>query len=151
MEGGMKAYTTELVVGVFVVIGVVAMAYLSIKLGDVEIFGTKGYTIYAEFDSTSGLREGAAVEMAGVEIGKIGRIQLKDYLSHVQMRIDNDVKIPDDTIASIRTSGLIGEKFVKLNTGGSDEWMEEGDKISDTESSIDIEELVSKYIFSLEK
>jgi phospholipid/cholesterol/gamma-HCH transport system substrate-binding protein len=89
--------------------------------------------------------------MAGVEIGKIGRIQLKDYLSHVQMRIDNDVKIPDDTIASIRTSGLIGEKFVKLNTGGSDEWMEEGDKISDTESSIDIEELVSKYIFSLEK
>jgi phospholipid/cholesterol/gamma-HCH transport system substrate-binding protein len=146
----MKTYIIELIVGIFVVAGIVAMVYLSITLGDVEIFGRKGYAVYAVFDSASGLREGAAVEMAGVEIGKIEKVQLKDFLSLIEMRIDPDVKIPEDTIASIRTSGLIGEKFVKLIPGGSDDWIEDGGKIIDTESSIDIEELISKYIFSLE-
>lgn len=146
----MKTYTIELVVGIFVVIGMAAMAYLSVMLGDVEVFGKKGYTVYAEFDSVSGLREGAAVEMAGVEIGKVDAIGLKEFISVVEMRIEPEVKIPEDTIASIRTSGLIGEKFVKLSPGGSERWLEEGEVINDTESSIDIEELVSKYIFSIE-
>jgi phospholipid/cholesterol/gamma-HCH transport system substrate-binding protein len=119
-------------VGIFVVLGLAAMTYLSVRLGDVEIFGSKGYMVYAEFDSVSGLREGAAVEMAGVEIGKIDKIRLKDFMSLVEMNIKPDVKIPYDTIASIRTSGLIGEKFIKLNPGGSDEWIKDGDKISDT-------------------
>jgi phospholipid/cholesterol/gamma-HCH transport system substrate-binding protein len=146
----MRTYIIELIVGIFVVAGIVSMVYLSITLGDVEILGRKGYAVYAVFDSASGLREGAAVEMAGVEIGKIEKIQLKDFLSLIEMRIDPDVKIPEDTIASIRTSGLIGEKLVKLIPGGSDDWIEDGGKIIDTESSIDIEELISKYIFSLE-
>ncbi len=146
----MQKHTTELIVGIFVVLGLAAMTYLSVRLGDVEIFGRKGYMVYAEFDSVSGLREGATVEMAGVEIGKIEKIRLKDFMSLVEMNIKPDVKIPDDTIASIRTSGLIGEKFIKLNPGGSDEWIKDGDKITDTESSVDIEELISKYIFSLE-
>lgn len=146
----MQKHTTELVVGVFVVLGLLSMAWLSIKLGDVEIFGKKGYLVYAEFDSTSGLREGATVEMAGVEIGKIEKIRLEEFMSRVQMRIKREVNIPDDTIASIRTSGLIGEKFVKLNPGGSEEWIKPGDRITDTESSVDIEELISKYIYNLE-
>jgi phospholipid/cholesterol/gamma-HCH transport system substrate-binding protein len=146
----MRTYIMELIVGIFVVAGIVAMVYLSITLGDVEILGRKGYAVYAVFDSASGLREGATVEMAGVEIGKIEKVQLEDFLSLIEMRIDPDVKIPEDTIASIRTSGLIGEKFVKLIPGGSDDWIEDGGKIIDTESSIDIEELISKYIFSLE-
>lgn len=146
----MQKHTTELIVGIFVVLGLAAMTYLSVRLGDVEIFGRKGYMVYAEFDSVSGLREGATVEMAGVEIGKIEKIRLEDFMSLVEMNIKPDVKIPDDTIASIRTSGLIGEKFIKLNPGGSDEWIKDGDKITDTESSVDIEELISKYIFSLE-
>jgi phospholipid/cholesterol/gamma-HCH transport system substrate-binding protein len=146
----MRTYIIELIVGIFVVAGIVSMVYLSITLGDVEIFGRKGYAVYAVFDSASGLREGAAVEMAGVGIGKIEKVQLEDFLSLIEMRIDPDVKIPEDTIASIRTSGLIGEKFVKLIPGGSDDWIEDGGKIIDTESSIDIEELISKYIFSLE-
>lgn len=147
----MKRYAIELIVGFFVVMGLVAMAYLSIRLGDIEVFGSKGYTIYAVFDSTSGLKEGDVVEIAGVEVGRVEGIRLKDYSSLVGMRIGPGVKIPDDAIASIRTRGLIGEKFVKIIPGGSDRWIEPGAKILDTESTVDIEELISKYIFSLEK
>ncbi len=147
----MKRYGVELAVGIFVVLGIIAMAYLSISLGDVEVFGSRGYPVYAEFDSTSGLKSGADVEIAGVVVGRVDSITLKDYASRVRLNIYPDVKIPEDSIASIRTRGIIGEKFIKINPGGSDKYIEPGGSITDTESSIDIEELVSKYIFSQEK
>ncbi len=146
----MKRYGVELAVGIFVVLGIIAMAYLSISLGDVEVFGNRGYPVYAEFDSTSGLKSGADVEIAGVVVGRVDSITLKDYASLVRLNIYPDVKIPEDSIASIRTRGIIGEKFIKINPGGSDKYIEPGGRITDTESSIDIEELVSKYIFSQE-
>ena len=148
----MKKYTVELFVGVFVVIGIAAMGYLSIQLGDVKIFSNTGYPVYASFDSTSGLKTGAVVEIAGVEVGIVKDIQLnEDFLSRVKMEIMPGVAIPDDSIASIRTRGIIGEKFIKLSPGGSDNMVKAGGRIMDTESSVDIEELVSKYIFSQEK
>ncbi len=141
----------EFLVGVFVVVGIAAMAYISIKLGDVRVFGQSGYVIFAEFDSVSGLREGADVEIAGVVVGRVEEIRLKDYVSTVKMRIASDVKIPEDSTASIRTRGIIGDKFIEIIPGGSERFLKAGDTIVDTESSINIEELVRKYIFSLEK
>lgn len=144
----MKKYSTELMVGIFVVLGIVALAYLSVKLGDVRLFGKSGYLIYAEFSSSEGLNEGSPVEIAGVEAGRVEQISLDNYSSLVRMRIRDGVLLPEDTIASIRSSGLIGEKHIKLNPGGSDETLKNGDRITDTEPSISIEELISKYVFS---
>lgn len=147
----MKEHTTELIVGIFVCVGIAALAYLSIRLGDVEIFSSQGYRVSAEFDSVSGLTDGAAVEIAGVKVGRVKQIQLKDNLSLVEMKIDLGVQISDDAIASVRTKGIIGEKFIKISPGGSDRWIAPGGTILDTESSVDIEELISKYIFSQEE
>ncbi|GMR04500.1 MAG: outer membrane lipid asymmetry maintenance protein MlaD [Thermodesulfobacteriota bacterium] len=145
----MKKHTIELLVGIFVVVGSIAMAYLAISLGNVGIFAKRGYTVYAVFDTTSGLQHGANVDIAGVEIGRVEGIKLKDYASRVEMSIKPEVKIPDDSIFSIRTTGLIGEKFVKVVPGGSEEWLKDGATVYDTESSVSIEELISKYIYSL--
>jgi len=144
----MKKYSTELMVGIFVVLGIVALAYLSVKLGDVRLFGRNGYLVYAEFSSSEGLNEGSPVEIAGVAAGTVEEISLENYSSLVKMRIKDGVVLPEDTIASIRSTGLIGEKHIKLNPGGSDETLKNGDRITDTEPSISIEELISKYVFS---
>ncbi len=141
----------EILVGVFVAIGLAALAYLSINLGRLPVFGPKTYAIKAVFTSSSGLKDGDTIEIAGVEVGKVAGIGLKDYNSVVSMNIDSGIKLPDDTMASIRTRGIIGEKFIKLSPGGSETALRPGETIINTESSIDIEELVSKYIFSLSK
>lgn len=146
----MKKNIIEVLVGIFVVIGLASMAYLAIALGDVEVFTSRGYTIYAIFDNSSGLKKGANVEIAGVPIGRVTDISLQDYASLVALKIDPGVKIPDDSIFAIRTNGLIGDKFVKVIPGGSDKWLKNGDRVNDTESSVSIEELISKYIFSLQ-
>jgi len=144
----MKKYSAELTVGIFVVLGIVALAYLSVRLGDVRLFGQDGYLVYAEFSSSEGLNEGSPVEIAGVEAGTVEVISLESYSSLVKMRIKDGVLLPEDTIASIRSTGLIGEKHIKLNPGGSGTVLKNGDRITDTEPSISIEELISKYVFS---
>lgn len=139
----------ELVVGVFMLIGILCLGYLSIKLGKMELMGGDYYRIAARFDSVSGLKKGARVEVAGVEIGGVDKIVLeKDSgdRAEVTLRIKEGVKLTDDVIASVRTSGIIGDKFIKLKPGGSDRILKDGGKIRETESSIDIEELVSKFI-----
>lgn len=144
----MRRYGIEFFVGIFVVIGIGAMAYISIRLGDIGVFGQQGYPIFAEFDSISGLREGADVEIAGVVVGKVEKIKLRDYLAVVKMRIDSSVKIPEDSTVSIRTRGIIGDKFIEIVPGGSEKILKPGSLIVNTESSINIEELVRKYLFS---
>lgn len=143
----MKTYRTELVVGLFVFLGIVAMGYLSFNLGDVSLFGEKGQVIYADFESSSGITGNSVVEIAGVRVGKVEEVMLKDYISRVKMRIAPDVRISDDSIASIRTKGIVGERFIKISPGGSEVWIEDGGSILDTESALDVEELISKYIF----
>jgi phospholipid/cholesterol/gamma-HCH transport system substrate-binding protein len=139
----------EMTVGVFMVIGILCLGYLSVKLGKMELLGGDYYTISAGFDSVSGLKPGARIEVAGVEVGKVERIAL-DPKSNDRalaiMKIQSGVKITDDVIASVRTSGIIGDKFIKLKPGGSDILLKNNGKIQETESAIDIEELVSKFI-----
>jgi len=146
----MKEKRIEFMVGIFVLLGIGAMVYLSATLGELDILIGDGYPVKAEFNNTSGLKAGAVVEVSGVEVGKVESIELNDYQSLVTMRIMGDVELPEDSIASIRTHGIIGEKFVKLSPGGSAEMLAPGDLIIDTESTISIEELISRYIFSNE-
>lgn len=139
--------STELIVGVFVIVGLACMGLMSVKLGEVNLFGDPYYTISAQFDSITGLKAGASVEIAGVEVGKVLDISLSSYVAKVTMGIRRDVKIADDTIASIRTKGIIGDMFVKLTPGGSGTMVEPGGALIETESAISLEELISKYIF----
>jgi len=139
----------EMTVGVFMVIGILCLGYISVKLGKMEIIGGDYYTVSAAFDSVSGLKPGARIEVAGVEVGKVERITLDPKSGDralAYLKIKSDVKITDDVIASVRTSGIIGDKFIKLKPGGSDRFLKNNDKIQETESAIDIEELVSKFI-----
>jgi len=145
----MKKVSIETAVGIFVLIGLISVAYLTIKLGKMEWFGDNYYMVDARFDSVSGLKTGAQVDMAGVEIGQVSDIQLdnEEQVAIVSMKIEKEVKLTDDVIASVKTSGLIGDKYIKLTPGGSDRILESGDTIIETESALDIEELVSKYVF----
>jgi phospholipid/cholesterol/gamma-HCH transport system substrate-binding protein len=145
----MKRAGLETIVGVFVLVGILCLAYLSIKLGKMEILGGDNYEISAEFNSVSGLKEGASVEIAGVEVGRVKQITLepeKGYMANVTLLIRSGLKLSDDTIASVRTSGIIGDKFILLKPGGSDTYLAAGGKIRDTESAVDLEQLISEYI-----
>lgn len=145
----MKKGITETAVGVFVLIGIVCAAYLAIKLGRMEWFGENYYTVDAYFASVSGLKTGAVVELAGVEVGQVAAINLdqKSEMALVRLKIQNGIVLHDDVIASVKTSGLIGDKFIKLTPGGAGEALENGGTIMDTESALDIEELVGKFVF----
>ncbi len=145
----MKRTSVETAVGVFVLIGILCIGYLTIKLGKMELFGGDYYQLTARFDSVSGLKTGADVEVAGVQIGKVASIELdqENDMAVVTLKIRKGVRVSDDAIASIKTSGLIGDKFVKITPGGSEDYLQPGDSISDTESALDIEELISKYVF----
>jgi len=143
----MSRYNLEVLVGIFVVAGLIALGYLSIKLGKLEVIGKKGYDVVAEFSDVGGLKAGSTVEIAGVDVGRVTDISLKDYQALVRIRMRPDVKIQDDSIASIKTKGLIGEKFVALTPGGSDKMVKPGGRIRETESAIDFENLISNYVF----
>lgn len=138
----------ETVVGIFVMVGILCLAYLSIKLGKMELIGGDHYQVYAQFDSVSGLKKGASVEIAGVEVGRVDRIELdtKSAMAKAFLKIRSDIKLQDDVIASVRTRGIIGDKFIKLKPGGSDTILKAGSRIRESESAIDFEELLSKYI-----
>ncbi|MGB5985064.1 MAG: outer membrane lipid asymmetry maintenance protein MlaD [Desulfobacterales bacterium] len=139
----------ELAVGVFVLIGIGCIGYLTIKLGRMELLGDNNYPLMARFESVTGLRTGATVEMAGVQVGRVDKISLnpETKLAEVQLKIDKRVELADDVIASIKTTGLIGDKYINLDPGGSDELLKPGDQITETESAVDLEELISKYVF----
>ncbi len=146
----MNKFSLEFIVGLFVIIGVAAVSYLTFNVAGLTSFGNNHYLLTAKFENSSGLKEGAVIELAGVRIGKVKSIKLnkQEYLSQATLAIENGVEISDDSIASIRTSGIIGDKFIKITLGGSDEILKNGDEIIETEPSISIEELVSKYIFN---
>lgn len=145
----MKKTSVETAVGVFVMIGLISVAYMTIKLGKMEWFGEGYYLLDARFDSVSGLKTGAQVDMAGVEIGQVADIRLDNErkVAVVQLKIREGIMLTDDVIASVKTSGLIGDKYIRLTPGGSDRILKPGGMIIDTESALDIEELVSKYVF----
>jgi phospholipid/cholesterol/gamma-HCH transport system substrate-binding protein len=137
----------EIGVGLFMLVGLVALAYLSVRLGQVDIFGARGYTVYADFPTVGGLKSGAVVEIAGVPIGRVESIQLRDYLARVTMHIKNDVRLQTDATVSIKTKGLIGEKFIQINPGGAEETVPPDGRLTEVEAPVDLEELISKYVF----
>lgn len=145
----MKNINTELIIGLFMIAGFLAFGYLSLQMGEFSIFDLeKNYSLEAEFDNVSGLKVGAGIDIAGVNIGKVSRVGLGEQgLAKVTMLINQNIKITVDAIASIRTQGLIGDKYIKIIQGADEEMLKEGGVIFDTESAIDFEELVSKYIF----
>jgi phospholipid/cholesterol/gamma-HCH transport system substrate-binding protein len=143
-----KKTSIETSVGIFVLIGLVCVGYLTIKLGKMELIGDNNYPVYAKFQSVSGLKKGSHVEMAGVRIGTIDSIALdKANKALVKMKIEKGLLLTDDSIASVKTAGMIGDKYIKISPGGSDIMLKPGDTITDTESAVDLEELISKYVF----
>jgi phospholipid/cholesterol/gamma-HCH transport system substrate-binding protein len=145
----MKRSSIETSVGIFVLIGIICVGYLTIKMGKMEWFGKDKYVLYARFQSVSGLKIGAQVEIAGIQIGSVSAITYDQerQVALVEMKIQNDVEITDDVIASVKTSGMIGDKYIKLSPGGSDMMLEPGEMIVTTEPAVDLEELISKYVF----
>lgn len=143
----MRRSAVDLGVGIFVLVGLLALGWLSVKLGRVDLIGTRGYAVSADFPSVGGLKTGSAVEIAGVEIGRVDRITLQDYQARVVMLIQPGIKLQEDSIASIKTKGLIGERYVRISPGGSDKIIPPNGRIREVEPPVDIEELLSKYIF----
>jgi phospholipid/cholesterol/gamma-HCH transport system substrate-binding protein len=143
----MKRSMLDLAVGVFVLLGILALGWLSVRLGKVDFFGGDNYTVSADFPTTGGLKNGSSIEIAGVEIGRVTAIQLANYQARVVMSIRSSVKLTEDSIASIKTRGLIGEKFLQISPGGSERLIKPNGKITEVEPPIDLEELLSKYVF----
>ena len=142
----MEKTKLEIVVGVFVLVGILCLAYLSIKLGKLEMISGDVYEVEAQFNSASGLKPGSTIEIAGVEVGRVRGITLNQDRAMVKLAVNNTVKLYSDTIASIKTRGIIGEKFLALSPGGGGDPLKPGDTIRDTESGLDLEELVSQYV-----
>jgi phospholipid/cholesterol/gamma-HCH transport system substrate-binding protein len=143
----MNRISIETAVGIFMIIGLACMAYLAVKLGDINLFGTEQYVLKARFSNISGLKEGSTVEIAGVKVGKVSKISLNNYQAFVELLINPGIRIQEDAIASIRSQGIIGDKYVKISPGGAEEYIQPNGLLTETESTVDIEELVSKYIF----
>ena len=137
---------TEVVVGLFVLLGMVCLGYLAIRLGKLEVLGNSGYTVYADFSTVAGLKVGDPVEIAGVKVGRVESIRLADDRARVEIRLQDGVKLQEDVIASVRARGLIGDKFVLIAPGASDKIIEPGGKIRETESPPDITDLIGKFI-----
>lgn len=137
---------TEVLVGVFVLVGMISLGYLAIRLGKLQVWGERGYLIYADFPSVVGLKLGDPVEIAGVKIGKVVSIGLADDQARLGLRINPQVALQEDVIASVRARGLIGDKFILISLGASDRLLSNGGKIRETESPPDLPELLGKVI-----
>ena len=137
---------TEIVVGLFVLIGIACLGYLAIKLGKLELLGNSGYPVYADFSSVAGLKIGDSVEIAGVKIGRVEAMGLADDRARLQLRLQDDVKLQEDAIASVRARGLIGDKFVLITPGASDKIIPPGGRIRETDSPPDLPDLIGKIV-----
>jgi phospholipid/cholesterol/gamma-HCH transport system substrate-binding protein len=137
----------ELGVGLFLLVGFLCLGYLSFKLGDVKLWRTSDYDVLATFSNVAGLKNKAMVTMAGVTIGQVKDIQLSDGRALLTLNIHKGVLIEEDAIASIKTMGIIGDKYVSISPGASDEYLKAGGTIRDTQPPLDLENLVSRFVF----
>ncbi len=145
----MKKYAMETLVGIFVALGIAAIGYMTVKLGHVSLFGDDSYTLYARFTSVTGLRSGNPVNMLGIEVGKVDSLAMdqENQQAVVKLKIKKGIKVYDDAIASIKTEGLIGDKYVSIDPGGAGPVLEPGGTITQTQPAVDIADLVGKYAF----
>jgi phospholipid/cholesterol/gamma-HCH transport system substrate-binding protein len=140
--------TTQFIVGIFAILGIVALAILSLSLGKIPLFPPPGYTLYSSFDNISGLKTGDQIQLAGVQVGKVVNIGIKDYRALVSLRINEGVQIDSDAIAAIKTSGIIGDKYVSIQLGPSDHYLKDGDTIRQTQSAFVLEDAIGQLINS---
>ena len=145
----MKTKQLELVVGAFVLCGLAAVAYLALSIGGGTLMGTDTYVVSARFSNISGLNPGAKVAISGVAVGKVDAVRLNndDFSAIVDLRLRSDVQLPMDSIVSVKTSGLIGDKFLSVQPGADLETVEPGGMLTETESTVDIESLISRFAF----
>ena len=143
----------ELYVGFFMIIGLVSVGYLILAIGEFQVFSQNRYAVHGFFSSATGLKTGARVEIAGVEVGTVSKISIEKerLVAKVAFTIENTIELSEDSIVSVKTSGIIGEKYLDILPGGSPIVLEEGDELTNTESSLDIESLVRKFIFNNDK
>jgi phospholipid/cholesterol/gamma-HCH transport system substrate-binding protein len=150
----MKQNTLELFVGIFVVLGIAAVAYLTLKLGSGSLVGGDTYLVEARFANAGGLHSGSSVHVAGVAVGRVENVRLDpaDFSAIATLRIPSALRLPTDSMAAIKTTGLIGDKYVSLSPGADDIFLQPGTRITMTESSVDLESLIGKTAFgSVEK
>ena len=145
----MKKYAMETIVGIFIVLGLLCIGYMTIKLGHVSLLGDDSYSLIARFTSVTGLRTGNPVNVLGIEVGKVERIDMdqENQKAVVEIRIRKDIKIYDDAIASIKTEGLIGDRYVSIDPGGAGSALGHRGTITETQAPVDITELIGKYAF----
>ncbi len=144
----MKKYAMETTVGLFIVIGLLCIAYMTVKLGHVSL-GENTYPLYAKFTTVSGLRVGSSVDMLGIEVGGVERITMdqKDQMAVVEIKIQKGIRVYGDAIASIKTEGLIGDKYLSISPGGAEEVLKPGGTITETQAPVDLVDLIGKYAF----
>jgi phospholipid/cholesterol/gamma-HCH transport system substrate-binding protein len=145
----MKKYALETTVGIFVAFGLFCIGYLTLKLGDIYLPGDSTYNLYARFTSVSGLRTGSPVSILGIEVGRVEKLTMdqEDQRAVVEIRIRKDIRIHDDALASIRTEGLIGDKYLSIDPGGSGEVLPPGGTITETQPAVEISDLIGRYAF----
>ena len=144
----MKKYSMESIVGIFMVVGLLCLGYMTIKLGKISVVNDDSYVLYARFSSVSGLRVDSPVEITGIKVGKVERLSIdqENQAALVALKINNGINIYDDANAVIKTAGLIGDKFVKIEPGGSGSILKPGGTIIDTSVPLDIEDMIGKYV-----
>ena len=145
----MQKYTMETTVGIFLVIGLLLIGYMTVNLGHISILGDDAYPLSARFTSVTGLRAGSSVFMLGIEVGRVERLTMdqESQKEAVEMRIQNGMKIYDDAIASIKTEGLIGGMYLSIDPGGAGKLLAPGGTITETQPAVDIADIISKYAF----
>jgi phospholipid/cholesterol/gamma-HCH transport system substrate-binding protein len=138
--------TTQFIVGIFAILGTIALAILSLSMGKIALFSPPGYTLYASFDNIAGLKTGDSVNLAGVQIGKVAKIHLHNDRARAVLRIDQGVQIDNDAIAGIKSSGLLGDRYVSIALGPGDKTLHDGDVIRETQSSFVLEDAIGQFI-----
>jgi phospholipid/cholesterol/gamma-HCH transport system substrate-binding protein len=145
----MKKYAMETAVGIFVMIGLLCVGYMTVQLGHISILEGDTYRLSARFTTVSGLRAGSPVNMFGIEVGRVDRLVMdqESQQAKVEMILRKDVKVYEDAIASIKTEGLIGDKFVSIDPGGMGEPLQSGGTIIQTQPAVDVADVIGKYAF----
>ena len=145
----MKKYSMETAVGIFVVIGLLCVGYMTITLGKLPLFGEETYPLYARFTSVSGLRIGSSVEIYGIQVGSVTSLSIDSerQMGVVGMRVGKETKVYDDAAATIKSAGLIGDKYVKIDPGGAGVVLRPRGVITQTSVPADIEDLIGRYAF----
>jgi phospholipid/cholesterol/gamma-HCH transport system substrate-binding protein len=145
----MKKYGMETTVGIFLVIGLLCIAYMTLKLGHLNFLGDNSYSLFGRFTSVTGLRVGSLIYISGIEVGRVESLTMdqKNQNAVVEMRIKKGINVYDDAIASIKTEGLIGDMYLTIEPGGGGVLLKPGETIAETQPAVNIADLIAKYAF----